>query len=422
MVMGALEMTPSSNLTSKMDILLEAVQRLSLARSLNEITELVRHAARELVDADGATFVLRDEGNCHYVDEDAIGPLWKGKKFPLETCVSGWAMLNNAVAVIEDIYADPRIPQSAYQPTFVKSLVMTPIRGVQPIGAIGTYWAKNRKASREEINLLKALANSTSIALENVQAVADLRKTNEALQESLRSRDEFLSIAAHELRTPLSALKLQLELTEDDLVASPAEVAFSDDIAMALKQTKKMEQLVEQLLDLSRIRVGRLDLTLSDFTMDEAAKAVLEQTANTLKEAKCEIHFTPAEDGVRGHWDRLRIEQIITNLISNGCKYAAGKPIEVKVENENGCTVLRVLDSGPGISTANRERIFDRFVRATSANQISGLGLGLSIVRSLAQAHGGDVEVNSRPGLTGGSEFVVRLPLQLSTNVESRLE
>ena len=324
MVMGALEMTPSSNLTSKMDILLEAVQRLSLARSLNEITELVRHAARELVDADGATFVLRDEGNCHYVDEDAIGPLWKGKKFPLETCVSGWAMLNNAVAVIEDIYADPRIPQSAYQPTFVKSLVMTPIRGVQPIGAIGTYWAKNRKASREEINLLKALANSTSIALENVQAVADLRKTNEALQESLRSRDEFLSIAAHELRTPLSALKLQLELTEDDLVASPAEVAFSDDIAMALKQTKKMEQLVEQLLDLSRIRVGRLDLTLSDFTMDEAAKAVLEQTANTLKEAKCEIHFTPAEDGVRGHWDRLRIEQIITNLISNGCKYANG--------------------------------------------------------------------------------------------------
>jgi signal transduction histidine kinase len=423
--MGASELTlPTSiSLTSRMDYLLEVVQKLSLARSLDEISYLVRHAARELVNADGATFVLKDDGYCHYVDEDAIGPLWKGKRFPIESCVSGWAMLNNDVAVIDDIYVDPRVPHSAYRPTFVKSLVMTPIRGAQPIGAIGTYWAKNREATTDEIKLLKALANSTSIALENVRVVGDLRKSNEALFQSLQSRDEFLSIAAHELRTPLSALKLQLELTDDDL--APSETALRDDLAMALKQTRKMEQLVEQLLDLSRIRIGRVDLNLTEFTMDEAVQSVLEQNAITLREAKCEVSFGPANDGQRGRWDRLRVEQILTNLISNACKYAPGKPVHISVSHEGSDATVRILDHGPGISAENRERIFDRFVRATSSSQTSGLGLGLSIVKSLAQAHGGDVELTA--GLTAelsaepktGAEFLLRLPLAPGSKSEN---
>ena len=116
--------------------LVAAVQELSLARHLDAVMAIVRRAARELTGADGATFVLRDGDKCFYADEDAIEPLWKGQRFPMSACISGWAMLNRQAAVIEDIYADPRIPADAYRPTFVKSLVMVPIRTQAPTGAI----------------------------------------------------------------------------------------------------------------------------------------------------------------------------------------------------------------------------------------------------------------------------------------------
>jgi GAF domain-containing protein len=115
--------------------LVAVVQELSKARTLEDIQIIVRSAARRLTGADGATFVLRDGDKCFYADEDAIQPLWKGMRFPLEACISGWAMINGRAAVIEDIYADARIPADAYRPTFVKSLAMVPIRAAQPVGA-----------------------------------------------------------------------------------------------------------------------------------------------------------------------------------------------------------------------------------------------------------------------------------------------
>jgi len=117
-----------------MEHLVEVVQQLSRARDLAMVMEIVKHAARSLTGADGATFVLRDGDKCHYADEDAISPLWKGQRFPLSACISGWVMLNHQPALIADIYSDPRIPADAYRPTFVKSLAMVPIRTIDPIG------------------------------------------------------------------------------------------------------------------------------------------------------------------------------------------------------------------------------------------------------------------------------------------------
>src|SRR4051812_25330353 len=146
--------------------LIEVIQRLSQARTVETVQDIVRHAARRLTGADGATFVLCDNEQCHYIDEDAIGPLWKAKKSPMPACVSGWAMLNRQPAVIEDIFADARVPHAAYEPTFVKSLVMVPIRTIDPVGAIGTYWATRRKPTDEEVRLLQALADTTAVAIE----------------------------------------------------------------------------------------------------------------------------------------------------------------------------------------------------------------------------------------------------------------
>lgn len=171
-----------------LDILVEATEALSLARSIEDIAQTVRSAARRLSGADGVTVVVRDGDRCRYVDEDAIEPLWKGMSFPLEACVSGWAMLNGKTAVISDIYADPRVPYDAYRPTFVKSMVMTPVRPADPVAAIGAYWAGLREPTAREIELLEAMARVTATAFENVTLYASLKEANE--------RREFL---IHEL-------------------------------------------------------------------------------------------------------------------------------------------------------------------------------------------------------------------------------
>jgi serine phosphatase RsbU (regulator of sigma subunit) len=188
--------------------LVQAVQELSLARSLPEVQRIVRTAARELTGCDGATFVLRDDGKCYYADEDAIAPLWKGSRFPLESCISGWAMLNRDAAVIPDIYLDARIPHDAYRPTFVKSLVMVPIRKLDPIGAIGNYWATTRQPSEQEVSLLQALADATSIALENVQVYSEL-------EQRVHDRTAALERANEQIRQKTDRLTAGLDSASD---------------------------------------------------------------------------------------------------------------------------------------------------------------------------------------------------------------
>lgn len=194
--------------------LIRAVQELSMARDLDAVAEVVRHAARELVGADGATFVLRDGEQCFYRDEDAICPLWKGQRFPLQACISGWAMLNRQATVIEDIYQDERIPHAAYRPTFVKSLVMVPIRTLEPIGAIGTYWASQYRATADQIEMLQALADATSVALENVQVYAELERRVEERTAQLAQANQLLQDEVAE-RLRAEQLVRQMSLTDE---------------------------------------------------------------------------------------------------------------------------------------------------------------------------------------------------------------
>ncbi len=158
-------MRPSETLENHLRSLVTALAELSNGSGLDGISEVVPRAARKLVGSDGATFVLRDGDQCHYVSEDAVSPLWAGERFPMTTCISGWVMLNREPAVIENIYADARIPHEAYRPTFVTSLVMTPIRSSAPIGAIGAYWAEEHLPTAAERSLLVALAEATGVAV-----------------------------------------------------------------------------------------------------------------------------------------------------------------------------------------------------------------------------------------------------------------
>ncbi len=180
------------NSTQLAQQLIEAVTALSRARSADDIQNIVKRAARRIADADGATFVLRDAGQCFYVDEDAIGPLWKGLKFPMSICVSGYAMNNRTAVRIDDIELDERVPIDAYRRTFVKSLSMVPIRQNDPIGAIGVYWGKTGCASTAPVEALQALADATSVAIENVSILNGLAERVRAKTQELEGLTEQL--------------------------------------------------------------------------------------------------------------------------------------------------------------------------------------------------------------------------------------
>lgn len=192
--------------------LVETIEALSAARTVDQVAAVVRSAARRITGADGVAFVLRDGDKCFYLDEDAIGPLWKGRRFPLTACISGWTMLNKETAVIPDIYVDSRIPHDAYRPTFVKSLVMTPVRPDAPIAAIGAYWAVERQPTADEIAKLQVMARATATALDSALMYASLSETLERQKFLLRELDHrckntlaaVQSVADQTLRRSLS--------------------------------------------------------------------------------------------------------------------------------------------------------------------------------------------------------------------------
>ncbi|HEV2774925.1 MAG TPA: sensor domain-containing diguanylate cyclase [Solirubrobacteraceae bacterium] len=176
--------------------LAEAIDDFADARSVKDVQGLVHHAARRLTGADGATLIVREGGMCHYVDEDAVEPLWKGSRFPMENCISGWAMRHREPVVVEDVFADPRIPQDLYRPTFVKSLLVVPIGSRKPIGAIGMYWARRHRATEEQVAAAGALAAAAAVALDRARLVQEVerRRITESDLRELCERDPLTGV------------------------------------------------------------------------------------------------------------------------------------------------------------------------------------------------------------------------------------
>jgi diguanylate cyclase (GGDEF)-like protein len=176
--------------------LAEAIDAIAAAATVRDVQKLVHTAARRLTESDGAALILRDGDHCRFVAEDAIAPLWKGRRFPLDKCVSGWSMLRGETIAIEDVFADDRVPQAAYRRTFVKSLLIVPIRNADPLGAIGLYWAQRHEATTEEIALVRALAASTAVALERARLAQEVerRRVTEADLRQLSERDSLTGV------------------------------------------------------------------------------------------------------------------------------------------------------------------------------------------------------------------------------------
>jgi two-component system CheB/CheR fusion protein len=389
--------------------LLRAANELSLARDLPTVTAIVRTAARELTDADGVTFVLRDGGQCFYVDEDAISPLWKGKRFPMSACISGWVMEYGKNVTIPDIYCDDRVPLDAYRPTFVKSLAMVPVRPPDAIAAIGAYWATNHQATDDELGWMALLADSAALALANVQLYDESRAAlereqhaREAAERATAAKDEFLALVAHELRQPLHASMAALRL----LTAARSD-AQERAAAVVERQIQHMNRIVEDLLDAARIVRGhvilRPELVDVGAAIDQAADSVRAMVA----ERGHQLSITMPEHPVYVNADAARLQQVLLNLLANAAKYTdSGGHITVTAVNDSRDVNISVRDTGQGIDPAVLPHIFDLFTRGT--RNTSGFGVGLTVARRLIELHGGTVEARSA-GIGQGSEFVVRL-------------
>jgi len=224
-------------------------------------------------------------------------------------------------------------------------------------------------------------------------------------EESIRLRDEFLSIASHELKTPLTALQLQLQNMQKKIAA--LDDSLAPRITRAVRSGQRLADLIEALLDVSRIATGRFELRRECFALGAAAGEVVERLQDTAAKEGCTVTLQAAPDLV-GFWDRLRVEQVLTNLLANAIKYGAGSPVSVIVRADGRDAEMEVTDGGPGIPEDDLHRIFGRFERASSLRNYGGLGLGLYVARQIIEAHGGTVTARNLPDR--GARFVVRLP------------
>ncbi|HEX6592952.1 MAG TPA: ATP-binding protein [Moraxellaceae bacterium] len=434
------EALPQARHMRAMHLLVDTLQQLSLARDLPAIQVIVRQAARALTGCDGATFVLRDGDLCHYADEDAIAPLWKGMRFPLATCISGWAMLHRQAAVIPDIYVDARIPHDAYRPTFVKSLVMVPIRSMDPIGAIGNYWASTHIATPEEVQVLQALADATSVAMENVQLYAtmerhiqertrELQATLDALAHSLaaekeartvaesatQAKTDFLAMISHEIRTPLNSV-IGLNTLLLDTTLDEEQHRF---VELARLSGENLLHLVNDILDLSKIEAGKLEMEHLRFeprqTTQEAINMLLEKASQKgLVLAQESVGNVP--DALLGDPGRLR--QILVNFLSNAVKFTNQGRVLLcwrRVQHDDSQLQwlrFEVSDTGIGLDDDTIGRLFSPFSQGDSSisRHFGGTGLGLAICQRLCDLMGGRIGVLSTPGQ--GSTFWVELPFE----------
>lgn len=237
------------------------------------------------------------------------------------------------------------------------------------------------------------------------------------LQLAIQSRDDFLSIASHELKTPLTSLKLQLQMTKrriDPTMNFSSKETFNADKLLNFfntsdRQINRLTELIDDLLDVSKIRAGKIEYRYEKVNVLSLVNEVVERFADQLENARCQIELKISPEIV-AIWDRIRMEQVLTNLLSNAVKYAPEKPIHISVIQINNRISLIVKDHGPGISNCQKQKIFERFERATSSRNISGLGLGLFIVSEIVKSHDGNVRVESEEG--HGASFIVDIPVK----------
>jgi len=403
-----------NQLNHRFEILIDVIQQLSSAQSLDLVQDIVAHSARQLIGADGATLVFKENNMCYYVNEDAIQPLWKGRKFPLDACISGWVMQHKQPVIIEDIFTDSRIPIDVYSPTFVKSLAMVPINVSNPIGAIGNYWKDNYCPNETEMQLLQTLANAAARSIENIQLYAELEKRvqqrTEQLQAANKELETFTYSVSHDLKAPLRGIDgySKLLLVEYGESLNDEAVHF---IKTIRSSTLQMHQLIDDLLSYSRLE--RSELKKKKIELKPFVESLLGSYRGVLNEKGFSLHIDIPDTKIIADETGLSIS--LRNLIENAIKFTDGTSypmIEIGLDENPENWILKVKDNGVGFDMKYHDRIFEIFQRLHHAEEFPGTGIGLAMVAKALQRMHGKTYAESSPGQ--GSTFFIELPKNTS--------
>jgi two-component sensor histidine kinase len=328
-------------------LLVQAIEKLAGAGAMDDVIATLRATARRLIGADGIAVILREHEQCWYVEEDAMGQLWKGHKFPLTSCISGWAMLHKQTVVIEDIRGDSRIPQALYRDTFVRSLLMVPVRSADPIGAIGAYWSEPYRATKAQKETLERLARATATAMENVRLVAAL---SQALADAELARDEL----RHRVKNAITAAQALATLT------LPAEHHRALNARIAA--LARAHQLLDEKL------THQDSITLADLVAAELEPYASERPDRLLLDGDL-IQLCSTQAVALG----LVVNELATNALKYGALSTAAGRLTVRWRLDNNHVVLEWRETdGPRVRAAAIENFGSRLLRRLVEGQLKG--------------------------------------------------
>jgi signal transduction histidine kinase len=273
------------------------------------------------------------------------------------------------------------------------------------LGALTLVFGKSgRIYSEDDLPFAQELASRVAIAVDNARLYGKVRS-------ALQARDEFMSVASHELKTPLTSLRLQIQMRRRYVHRRMTEAFSWEKLEKMLdadeRQVLRLTHLIDDMLDLTRINTGKLSISPEECDLSLLVQDVVDRHSGHLTQAGCDVIIDTGTP-IPGSWDRFRIEQVVANLITNAAKYAPNAPVEIGTRKKTECVEIRVKDHGKGIRKEDQARIFDRFERAANTGGVSGFGLGLYITRQIVELHGGRIRVESEP--EKGATFVVELP------------
>ncbi|XXX50818.1 AAA family ATPase (plasmid) [Sorangium sp. So ce119] len=392
--------------------LLKAAETLSGEIVLDRLLEKLLGVCLEAAGAQRGALVFEEEGELFV---QAVGrvaapvsiertPLAGSREVPAKVVERAHA--TQEILVSDDAAGDPAL---AGDPYFAeggsRSVLVLPIRRNE--ARLGVVYLENKLATRaftrDRVHVLELLSDQIAIALENARLYREA-------QRAIRVRDDFLSVASHELRTPVTSLRLGLQsmLRRNDLAP---EEHITRGLHRMDRQVQRLVRLIDDLLDVSQLHTGRLELHVEPVDLAEAVGDVVERLGARIAQSGSTVSVR-AEPSIVGSWDRSRLEQVISNLLDNALKFGAGAPIEIAVARRDGTAELVVQDHGIGIPAERLPHVFERFERAVSSRHFGGLGLGLHVVKSIVEALGGAARADSRPG--EGARITVELPCDVA--------
>ncbi|MBI4854582.1 MAG: GHKL domain-containing protein [Acidobacteria bacterium] len=394
-----------------MEKLVKTMQELSMADSLDQIMSIVKIAARELSVADGVSFVLREAEQCFYADESTISPLWKGKKLPLTDCIAGWSIINRSSTVIEDVYKDERIKKDLYKNTFVRSLLVIPVKTINPIGAIICYWANYHKPTIEKIKIIQALADITAITIENIRVYSilethvekrtkeledanrKLELANQSLATANQDLEAFSYTLSHDLKEPLNIIngfsRVVLEKHTDAL-----DDKAKNYLTRVCNSAERMNLQIDTLLDLHKLSERELKQEIVDLSEISKEIIFIMKENEPTRQVKTTIEKDLITKG-----DKSLLYLVMQNLLSNAWKYSS-KSAESKIKvgvssyTEKDKTFF-VQDNGVGFDKSKAQTLFSPFQRMHSQKDFPGTGVGLTSVRRIITRHGGKIWIDS---------------------------